>query len=309
MQIKKILLELDPQRENRSAIDRTLTIAQSLDAAVEIVVCEHRHLFPATQVLDPGIIKTMRDDYLAAVEDWARSEVEPLASAGIDVTVTTTWHQPRYAAVLEHADKAGVDLIIRMAGEQGKLKRFFFGANDRELIRHAKKPLWLVQNANPAADRFNFLAAVDPTHPQDEQMALDKQLLDFASGVSKAMSGSLHVYHSLSAMLMVPAAPDVPTMAPPMPRFDPAVLEQLRQTHKSMVDKLVAGYDIQEENIHVVDGEVAAAIDEVIDENDISVVVAGAISRSWLERLVIGSTAESLLHAVDTDLVIINAGH
>lgn len=309
MQIKKILLELDPQRENRSSVDRALTVARNFDAAVDVLVCEHRHLFPATQALDPGVIKTMRDDYLAAIEDWARAEIEPLATAGIDVSVSTTWQQPRYAAVLEHADKAGADLIIRMAGEHGKLQRFFFGANDRELIRHARMPLWLVQAANPAADRFNFLAAVDPTHPQDEHMELDKQLLDFASGVSKALSGSLHVYHALSTMLMVPAAPDVPTMAPPMPRFDPAVLEQIRQTHKSMVAKLVAAYDVKDENIHVVEGEVAAAIDDVIEANGISVVVAGAVSRSWLERLVIGSTAESLLNAVDTDLVIINAGH
>jgi universal stress protein E len=308
MQIMKILLELDPERENRPAIDRARMIASALGAAVDVVVCEHQYLFPATKIVDPGVIQTMRKDYLDAIKDWAHSQAQPLVAAGIDVKVEPIRSQPRYAAVLEYADKSGAGLIIRMAGERGRLKKFFFGTNDRELIRHAAKPLWLVQAANPGADKFNFLAAVDPTHPQDEHMELDKQILDFAAGVSAAMSGELHVYHALSTMMMVPMAPDVPTMAPPMPRFDPAVLEEIKGSHRSMVEKLVAAYDIGDERIHIVEGDVADAVNKVIEDHDISVVVAGAISRSWLERVVIGSTAETLLNAVDTDLVIINAG-
>lgn len=59
--------------------------------------------------------------------------------------------------------------------------------------------------------------------------------------------------------------------------------------------------------MHVLDGDPAAKINEVIESNEIGIVVAGAISRSWLDRLLVGSTAEALPDAVSCDLLLLKA--
>jgi universal stress protein E len=151
------------------------------------------------------------------------------------------------------------------------------------------------------------MAAVDPVHPKDEQMTLDKRLLDFAGALSKALSGALHVYHTYQATPVVAAAPSGAVLTPPEPQLDVGLFEKVEAAHKASLAELVEGYELPDDRVHLLQGDAADKIADVIEANDIGVVVAGAISRSWLDRLLVGSTAESLLDAVSCDLVLLEA--
>ncbi len=52
-------------------------------------------------------------------------------------------------------------------------------------------------------------------------------------------------------------------------------------------------------------GNTSEALEELVMQLEIDVVVAGAVSRGRLERLLIGSTAEAILDDVHCDVVIV----
>ena len=305
MQIKKLLLELDPRKDNTPALARARSIARKFGADVELIVCEAPQVIPAPTVMAPKSLTVAQQGFRADLERWAAAKASELEEAGLTVNVTVTAEQPRYEAILDLADTTNADLIMREMGQHGRLSRLLVGATDWDLIRHAKQPLWLVQPDDTDEARPNVLAAVDPLHPKDEQMNLDKRLLDIAEGLARALSGSLHVYHTFQLAPMVIAAPSVAAAAPQM---DPGVVEEIEAAHRASLDELLSGRALDDNRLHLLEGDPAARIEEVIDANEIGVVVAGSISRSWLDRLLVGSTAESLLSAVSCDLVLLKAG-
>lgn len=307
MQVKKLLLEIEPGKDNRAALNRARAAAKFFDADIDVLVCQSPKVVPITGLAEPAVIAAAEEEYLSDVEAWGEAQAAGLVDDGVGVSVSAVRHQPRYEAILAAAEESGADLVIRTIGEQGRLKRLFLGATDWELIRHSKQPLWLVQARQAEEPRRNVLAAVDPTHPRDESMQLDKRLLEFAATLSEMFTGSLHVYHTYDAMPLMAPVPGGAAMTPPAPQIDTAMLERVEALHRSSLDKLVRSYDIADDRVHMLEGDPAANIGDVIDACGIGVVVAGSVSRSWLDRLLIGSTAESLLDAVDCDLVFLKA--
>ena len=307
MRIKKLLLELDPRKHDVPTLERARSVATSFGADVELVVCEAPQVIPAPTIMAPATLAVAQQDHRAELAKWAAARAEELEAAGLTVNVTVTAEQPRYEAILNQADATSADLIMREMGGHGRLSRLFLGATDWDLIRHAKQPLWLVQPDGAAEARSGVLAAVDPLHPKDEQMNLDKRLLDVAEGLANALSGSLHVYHTFQLAPVAVAAPSMAAATPMAPPVDGDVFEKVEASHRASLDELLSGRKLPKDRVHLLEGEPAAKIEEVIDANEIGVVVAGSISRSWLDRLLVGSTAESLLDAVSCDLVLLKA--
>lgn len=306
MEIKRLLLELDPHKDNDSALQRARTVAASFGADVEVLVCAPPRVVPATAPTEPGIIAVAQHDSVNDFEEWATKQVAPLVEAGINVPVSVTTEQPRYEAILTHANECGADLIMRVVGGQSRLKRLFLGATDWDLIRHSKRPLWLVQ-PDAAGTSPNVLAAVDPMHEKDEKMNLDRRLLDFGRSLARANSGSLHVYHAIRPTPAIPPEPSGALLTPPDPQPDPKLMEKVNAAHKTRLDELLEGYDIPEDRVHMLVGEPTNEINGLVEQQRVGVVVAGAISRSWLDRLIVGSTAEALLDTVSCDLVLLTA--
>lgn len=206
---------------------RARTIASGF--GVDVLVCQPPPVIPAGVIAEPAIVAVAPTENLSDVEEWVREIVADLVDAGINVTVGATAKQPKYEAILNRAEESGADLILRMVGERGRLKRLFVGTTDWDLIRHAKQPLWLVQPDDEGLTSSNVLVAVDPTHPKDEHMKLDKLLLEFANGLSKKLSGSLHVYHTYRTLPPIAAMSSVPTQA------DAGLIEKVESAHRRVL--------------------------------------------------------------------------
>jgi nucleotide-binding universal stress UspA family protein len=62
---------------------------------------------------------------------------------------------------------------------------------------------------------------------------------------------------------------------------------------------------IETSHCHWTDSPIENSLPKLLDKLDASVVVMGAISRSGIDRVLIGSTAERLLDLIETDVLII----
>lgn len=306
MELNKLLLELDPRKDNDAAVARARFLAERFDARIDVLVNEPSSTVPTAVIAEPAMVATAQEQYRDEIDKWIERQVAALDDTRVETCrVTRADTQPRYEAILEQAEASNADLIVRISGEHGRLKRLLLGATDWDLIRNAKQPLWLVPPDCADISGANVMAAVDPAHAADEQMKLDKRILGFARDLGAALDGALHVYHTYSVNPVVIPGPTGVVFTRPRIQADVGLVEQIEAAHKRSVDELINGYDLDNDNVHVLEGDPAAEIDEVIDENGIQVVVAGSISRSWLDRLLIGSTTESLLDAISCDLVLL----
>ena len=83
------------------------------------------------------------------------------------------------------------------------------------------------------------------------------------------------------------------THLPPLSGLYP--IESDIAVDQKVVTDLASQYQIPPENCHVADDEISSSLPALASELGASVVLMGAVSRSRLDRLLIGNTAEKVL--------------
>jgi universal stress protein E len=307
MSVKRILVDIDPARENGAAIARAAGLAKSSGAELELFSSAWTHWLEGLPGADASDASTP-DAYLLELEAWLDEMAQPLSTSGLRVRTHADWHYPRHEAILQHAAATGADLILRVATRHSRLERFFLTATDWELIRHAPQALWLVRGAAAVPAPCNVLAAVDPSHPDKHKKALDRALLRAAGAVHAAFPGELHLFNAFvppTALLSVPIAAGAGAAAAPVPRVDDELVAEVRAAYESRLQELAATAGIDAAHTHLGVGDAAAEIADAVEAYGIHVVVAGAVTRNWLQRWLIGSTTEAIFEAVDCDLYVV----
>ncbi len=305
--IERILVDIDPARENGAAIARAAGLATASGAQLELFSSAWTHWLEGLPGADARDAAT-RDAYIAELEAWLDEMAAPLSDSGLTVGTLAVWHYPRHEAILDRAAATGADLIVRVAARHSRLERFFLSTTDWELIRHAPKALWLVRGGATAPAPCNVLAAVDPSHPDEHKQALDRALLRAAGALHAAFPGELHLFNAFvppTALLSVPIAAGAGAAAAPVPRVDDALVDEVREAHESRLRDLAGTAGIDAAHTHLGVGDAAAEIAHAVDRYGIDIVVAGAVTRNWLQRWLIGSTTESIFEAVDCDLYVV----
>src|SRR5690606_6726219 len=101
----------------------------------------------------------------------------------------------------------------------------------------------------------------------------------------------------------IAAAADTPmaTMSVPVAELSAGIENE----HRNALEALLAGYPVEPENVHLEEGVAHQVLVRVAEDLHIDFVVMGAVSRSGLKRIFVGSTAERALDRLPCDLIII----
>lgn len=307
-----ILVDVDPHvdgngQRGSSAIARARQLAIATGASVDLLVCDYLGSLSGGLFLDNEALKESRDRYMKDMQHWLEQRAATLRRDGLLVRSHVEWHSPRYESILRKAAEGGADLIVRAARSHSRINRMFFAATDWELVRRAPQLLWLVKKSlDPLSRGLRVLAAVDPVHPEEKKQGLDRKLITTAEYISRLFGGSLHIFHAYKPGSMVaPAAAASHHGAVPVMRMSSELMGELEKQRQNELRKLAAFAGIPEGNVHLIAGNAGDALDEVVNSQEIDVVVAGAVSRGRLERLLIGSTAEEILDHVHCDVVVV----
>lgn len=306
--IQKIVADVDPRRDDQPALDRAMALATRCGASIHLHACDYASSLGGGMAVSEPYFEEYRTEHVSHLESWLDGFAERVRAADVEAEATVKWHSHRAAALLELANETGADLLLRSAMKHSRLGRILLGATDWELIRQAPMMLWLAADGTPDWNRLKILAAVDPTHAKDDLADLDRRILGAAERLSREFAGEIHALHAFlpvaPAPVVVPGGEMAPPAAPP-PVIDEAMLEEAKASVRKRVIDLAGDIGLPEERVHVLAGEAVDVIDGFVAENGIDIVVAGAVSRSWLERLVIGHTAERLLAALQCDIVVV----
>ncbi|HEX2140472.1 MAG TPA: universal stress protein [Woeseiaceae bacterium] len=305
--VKTILVDVDPKDGEGLAIERAHQLATPSGASVALLLTAYDQSLSGGALSDGNALQKARQDYLEKLRRWLEERAGPLRDAGIAVKTEVVWHSPRYDSLLSRAADLHADVIVRAARRHSKLNRLLFAASDWELVRRAPQPVWIVKKkADFRATGARVLAAVDPAHPGEKKANLDRKLMAAATRIVKLFGGATHVFHAWNpAATVTPVAGAGHHAAVPALTVGQDLIQELREQRQQQLGALVRDFDVPAENVHLVAGDTRSALDELAGDLEIDVVVAGAVARGRLERLLVGSTAEQLLDSVDCDVVVI----
>lgn len=296
MTTRKILVVVDPTCDEQPAVDRAAWLAKKTSASVELFICD----FDAD--IDAGRVSTMwidqpnvRDNLLAVRRKKLEALALPLQKDGIEVEIDVAWDFPLDQAIVRKVAASKPWLVAKDTHHHNVLRRTIFSNTDWHLIRDCPAPLLLVK-PDRAVDNAKIIAAVDPLHAHDKDAELDHDILKLASMLAGDIGGSLHVVHSYT----VPATAGVADAA-----LLTEIMTDVEQHHQKGLSEFLAEYDFPEGRTHLLEGAAYKVLPEIAASEDAGVIVMGAVSRSGLDRVIVGSTAERVLDRLPCDLLIV----
>lgn len=298
MELHQILVVIDPTSgDSQPSLERATWVAQRTQSAVELLLCEYNSALDGGYFFDGAAQQKARESLLQNQSKWLEKLAQPLRDAGINVSVEVRWGKPLHTMILQRVEELKPDLVLRDAHTHNFLQRLFLNNTSWQLIRQCPVPLWLVRDIEWKGERI--CAAVDPTHSSDDSAALDHVLVKATAYLAEKFDMQADYLHSYAPMPRTMVF-DAELVA----AYDKYVTRSTQQ-HREAFEKLMVNYPVEKANRHLIKGFPEESIPEFVKERGVDLLVMGAVSRSNLENALIGNTAERILEAAQTDLLVI----
>ena len=267
------------------ALERAAWLAKQADARLELFACEYDPDAGSGSVGDEA-----RERLLQQQRSHLESLAAPLRQQGLAVSVDVVWDHPFDAAILNKAAAHDYWLVAKDTHHHNLAQRTLLTNVDWILIRKCPVPLLLVKDRKLAAEPV-VLAAVDPLNEHDKPAALDERIYTFSAELARTLRGHLHVVHSYGT----PLGAELP----------PGAMKLIADEHRAAMKRFLDTHAALEGRPHLYEGMAHECLQQAAKEHAADIVVMGAVARSGLKRLFIGSTAERVLDRLPCDLVII----
>lgn len=297
--IRNILVIVDPTAEQHPAVTKGALLARSFGARLELFVCDTK----AAREMRLAAHKRKHADepFLVSCKAILESLAAPLRAQGVDVATEIESADPLYIALTDRAQRTTADLVVKDTHHHSLAQRTFLTNTDWQLIRSCPVPL-LLTKSRPWARAPHILAAIDPGHVNDKPVLLDHRILEHAAALAKQLDGELHAVHAYVPLAIIAAAT---AGTPPMVAVSAEEVAEEARAKRKEVGALTADYRVATENVHVEVGGPVEVLPRIASLINADVVALGAVSRSGLKRIFIGSTAEDVLERLPCDALIV----
>jgi universal stress protein E len=290
---KNLLAALDSYSERQPALETALALARDGKASIKLVDVV-RDLGWAARLLVRDV-EHVHDLLRQERQQFLQQQAERVRAAGIPVTTAVL--EGRYSdEIIREALRGGHDLVIKVA--KGRLSRRagFFGTTALRLLRQCPTPVWIAKPESTGRVE-RIVAAVDarPDEESDpEHIDLNHQILAWARAACTAEACDVHVAYAWSIY-----GESVLRSHMSEEDFQQMEAESLAR-HRGGLSKLLSGYGlkIDSPNVHLLRGEAAAVIPQLVRELNADLIVLGTVARSGVTGWLLGNTAESILEQV-----------
>ncbi len=300
--VGNILVIVDPTAKKHPAVTKGAVLAEKFAARLELFICDTK---ASRNAREAQHARTEGDrPFVSHLKPMLESLAKPLRQRGLDVTTEVVRADPLHEALVDRVKRTSAELVIKDTHHHTFAQRTFLTNTDWELLRGCPVPL-LLTKPKPWGAAAKICAAVDPGHKDDRPLLLDHSVLDNASAFAQRLQGELHVLHAYLPLSVVAAVTARP--APIAVDLSAETLASERQIASKQLQPLLSGYEVPAENVHLELGGSADVICRLADQLGADIVVMGAVSRSGVKRVFIGSTAEDVLERLPCDALICKA--
>lgn len=300
IRLKHILVIVDPTASRHVAIKKGAALARQFQAKLELYVCD---------------TKASRETRLAAqrartpdapldidLKPWLEALAQPLRVQGLDVSTDTEYAEVLHEGLLARTQRSCADLVVKDTHQHSLLRRTFITNTDWHLIRGCPVTLLLTKEG-AWREPPRILAAVDPGHVNDKPAALDRRILEHSDVLARGLQGELHVAHAYLPVTLVAAT--TMTTPPLVAAVPAAALEEERAARLKDLHALAEPFKVDAARVHLDVGAASEYLPRVAGSLGIDVLAMGAVSRSGLQRIFIGHTAEAVLEQLPCDVLIV----
>lgn len=293
-----VMIVVDPAMQHSTAYLRGVELARRSKATLTLALATFNVALSRAGFLDPGLMDKSVEGFLSVRRRWLDTEIAKLQEQGIKASGVVSWYKPAYEEIARQAMERGPDLVIKDVETTGTFARSVFTPADWHLMRLCPVPLLLV---NPHSSTYpqRILAAVDPFDTHDKPAALNDAILQAAVAMAEQFEAQVHVAHAYQYL---------PTAAPTGAELafaDAALFEQVREEHRTQFLAFGEAHGIPVDRMHLLEGEPADAIAGLAEDLNADLVVLGAVHRSGLKRVLMGSTAEDILGSIKCDVLVL----
>jgi len=302
--IDRVLAVLDPTAEEQPALAKAVTLARRCGATLELFICDFDPSLSGQPFFDTDKLRQLREDFIAERLEYLEELAEDLRSEGLAVETHVHWDNPLHRGVVRRVEESSPDLVVKDTHYHTALRRSLFSNTDWSLIRGCPAPLLLAKPGD-WHDSPKILAALDPGHLGDKPAALDHDILEWSELVAQRMGGTVHAVHAFFPAALLAATT---TMAG-MPVLSGASAAEIVETERvrigALLDEVVASHGIDRKRVHLEQGAATEVLPRRAEKLGAALVVMGAVSRSRLQEVFLGSTAERVLDRIGCDILVV----
>lgn len=268
--IRSILVIIEPEQADSLALRRARLIAGVTGAHLHLLVCDRRHEHSA---LLSQLKAGLRED-------------------GYSVTTEQAWNDSLHETIIGVQQAEGCGLVIKQHMPDSPLKKALLTPADWKLLRYCPTPVLLVKTSTPWSGGV-ILAAIDVGNTDSEHRALHDSIIDHGFEIASLAKAQLHV---------ISAHPS-PMLAAADPTF------QLRETiaarYREQCKAFQAQFDVDDAHLHIEEGPADVLIPFAAHKWQAAVTIIGTVARTGISGALIGNTAEVVLDAVESDVLVL----
>lgn len=311
--VANILVIIDPTAREHPVLDKALRLAQACDARLELLACETResrslrhaaYLAATAAAAAGGSAGVAEQGFIVNLRRLLEELAQPARRLGIDVSLETASGDPLHRLLLERIKRGNADLVMKDTHHHALLQRTFMTNTDWHLIRGCPVPLLLVK-PTPWPQCWRGAAALDPGHPDDRTGVLDHHILDWAQWLAQRLGTTPRVLHAFLPLLL--AAETVGSGVGVSSAYAVDATREALAARRRELEEFIAEHGLAADAAHLRLGVPSQVLPALARELQIDVLAVGAISRSGLRRLFIGSTAERVLEHLPCDVLVLKS--
>ena len=292
---KKVLVLTDGDDPRQPALRRALECV-AVGGEVEILSIVYEPMLEG-YLGNREIYEPLRRRVLDERRERAAALARAVEGEGVRGSSKVVWSHPMHAAVAAEVDASGIDLVVTAPAnlhQGGGSRGGGLTHGDWQVVTNARAPLLIVKSDGRAPYR-SIAAAVDPFHAHAKPAALDRAILRLAKEVQELTRARLTAVHCYFPIEYFGA--DLARIAPSDPRLVDARLEAVRA--------LCAEVGISVEAARLAAGAPHDVLNKMHEGGEADLIVMGALARGRFAELVVGNTAERVLHYGSGDVLVV----
>jgi universal stress protein E len=289
-----IIVVVDPSAGlSQAAVDKALILAQRLNASVELLLCD---------------IETAHEDDLIRLTPRRRAPTStaffelldqlaaPLRAAGIKVKGRTIYGKSLHGSLLSYLGKAPADLIVKDTHHHNLAKRTLLRNTDWHLAHRCPAPV-LFTKPKKWSPQPTIMAALGPPSASACSAGLDRAILNCAAALAGGLKGDLHVIHTYVPVALARARSSAGELA--------TELEVEHTYERGQIEGSASAFGVMPTRLHIEMGTPERCLPDSVMEYHADVIIIGASLHGRWHRMIVGSTASSVLESLPCDVLVV----
>lgn len=268
--IRNTLVVVDPQQPEALVLNRARMIANATQSHLHLLACD-RHR-----------------DHSSHLEELGGT----LEKEGFSVSAEQAWHHSPHRTIIAVQQAQGCGLVIKQHLPDNPIMKSILTPEDWKLLRYCPSPVLIVKTARPWSDG-TILAAVDVGNSDIEHRVLHAGIVSHGHDIAKLAGTTLH---------MLSAHP-YPMFSAPDPVFQRK--ESIQDFYREQCRTLQKEFGIDDDRLHIEEGAADILIPQMAHTLNAALTVIGNVARTGLTGALIGNTAEMVLDALESDVLVL----